>query len=251
MTDTKDWTKKEPYTGPPVVITKKTVITDTACLSHIFYHLILRRCSISDYIERKKQHTDLGAYFVASFFELSDSETPMEHFHCLIQLPACKKTYEDRFRRKYDERNLQVIKQIKPITLDPTHLENTLLYIAKDGHQVDNDGSIDWSLYSRKRIEPKTNKTKANFTELLVEAFSKEMLINPHLYVSQSKHKWNAYEPHSYERNLLTFISKFFTRKPKGFDETIILRNYHLLVSIHNLKDCVNIVDLCVNRLVR
>jgi len=226
-------------------------MTETG-ITHIYYHLILRRCSLTDYSQREKQHTDLGAHFVASFFERSDSETPTDHFHCLIRLPACKKTYEDRYRRTYEERNLQVIKQIQPITLDPTHLENTLLYIAKDGHQVKDDGTIVWADYIKKRKPTaKETKIKLNKTEALCRAFANEIVEHPELYrrpVLKSKFSCDSY---TYERNVIKFVSKFYSQLPQGFDEIIILRAYHLLVARHDLTDCVNIVDLCIQRLLK
>ena len=222
----------------------------TEAVSHIFYHLILRRCSRDDYNLRKKQHTDLGCHFVASFFEQSDSETPTDHFHCLIRLPCCKKTYEDRFRAKYSERNLQVIKQIKPPTLDPTHLENTLLYISKDGQKVDDDSSIKWTDYSSKRKLPeKEKKNKPSFNEFICDEFNKELKLNPQLYV-HSNDTYGLGDPYYSERNVLTFIKKYFTSKYKDFDEMIIIRKFHLLNNMFSLG-CVDVVDLALNKLFR
>ncbi len=219
-------------------------------VSHILYHLILRRCGLTDYNIRKQQHTDLGAHFVASFFEQSDSETPTDHFHCLIRLPLCKKTYEDHYRERYEERNLQVLKQIKPATLDPTHLENTLLYISKDGHRVDDDKSINWTDYQSKRQLPvKDKKNKPTFNEFLCSEFSKELKINPDLYV----HHNNTYglgEQYYYERNVLKFIKNYFTSKYNDFDEMIIIRKFHLLNNMFSLG-CVDVVDLAINKLFR
>jgi len=192
----------------------------------------------------------LGAHFVASFFEQSDSETPTDHFHCLVRLPLCKKTYEDYFRKRYEDRNLQVLKQIKPTTLDPTHLENTLLYISKDGHRVDDDKSINWSDYQSKRKLPeKDKKNKLTFNEFLCSEFSKELKTNPDLYV----HHNNTYglgEQYYYERNVLKFIKTYFTSKYKDFDEMIIIRKFHLLNNMFSLG-CVDVVDLAINKLFR
>jgi len=218
--------------------------------SHILYHLILRQCSLEDYPIRSKQHTDLGAFFVASFFEEADSETKSKHFHCIVRLPYCKKTYEDHFRKKYEERNLQVIKQIKPPTLDPTHLQNTLLYVAKDGHKVADDGSINWDDYMRKRQAPKkSSKSKPTFNEYLVEEFKKELDENPDLY-KPVKSNYPEYEPDLVERRTLRWLKKYFTGQYRDFDEIILIRKYHFLNSMFSLGG-IDVVDLAIQKLNR
>lgn len=220
-------------------------MTSSMDVSHIQYHLILRQCSRTQYAERSRQHTDLGAYFVASFFEQSDSETPTDHFHCLVRLPACKKTYEDRFRKKYSERNLQVLKQIKPFVLDPTHLENTLLYISKDGQLVHDDLSIDWMKYSQKRaLPPKSAKSKPNFNEFLAEEFSVELKNSPQLYYK----RFSDGDPTFIERNTIKFIRKYLSGKYRDFDEMILIKKYHLLNHMFSLEG-VDVVDLALSRL--
>lgn len=219
-------------------------------VSHILYHLILRQCSLEDYINRQKQHTDLGAHFVASFFEQADSETKSLHFHCIVRLPCCKKTYEDKFRAKYEERNLQVIKQIKPPTLDPTHLENTLLYVSKDGHQVVDDGSIEWRDYIRRRQPPKkSSKSKPTFNEFLVEEFAKELAENGDLY-QPIKSNYPEYTPNLVETRTLHWLSQYFTGKYKDFDEMVLIRKYHMLNIMFKLGG-VNAVDLAITKLTR
>jgi len=217
---------------------------------HILYHLILRQCSLEDYNARSTQHTDLGALFVASFFEQADSETKSLHFHCIIKLPCCKKTYEDRFRAKYTERNLQVIKQIKPLTLDPTHLENTLLYVAKDGHKVADDGSINWVDYMRKRQAPKkSSSSKPTFNEFLVDEFKKELDENAELY-QPIKPNYPEYEPYLVESRTIRWLKKYFTGKYRDFDEQILIRKYHFLNSMFSLGG-IDVVDLAINKLTR
>jgi len=219
-------------------------------VSHILYHLILRQCSLDNYPNRQKQHTDLGAHFVASFFEQADSETKTLHFHCIVRLPLCKKTYEDTFRKNYEERNLQVIKQIKPLTLDPTHLENTLLYVSKDGHKVVDDGSINWNDYMRKRQAPKTSsKSKPTFNEFLVDEFAKELAANGDLY-KPAKSNYPEYEPNLVERLTLRWLKKYFTGKYKDFDETILIRKYHFLNSMFSLGG-IDVLDIAINKLTR
>lgn len=228
---------------------EKFVIEAPAVPTHILYHLILRQCSQDDYSQRKKQHTDLGAFFVASFFENSDSETPTPHCHCIIRLPRCKKTYEDHFRKKYEERNLQVIKQIKPPTLDPTHLENTLLYVSKDGCKIEDDGSINWDAYVRRRqIPKKDSKSKPTFNEYLVDEFKKELETNPHMYRKPTFSP--DYEPRFVETQTLRWIKTYFTGKYKDFDEMILLRKYHFLNSMFGLGG-IDSVELALARLER
>lgn len=219
-------------------------------VSHILYHLILRQCSLEDYNNRQKQHTDLGAHFVASFFEQADSETKTLHHHCIVRLPCCKKTYEDKFRAKYEERNLQVIKQIKPPSLDPTHLANTLLYVAKDGHKVEDDGTIIWDDYMRKRQAPKqTGKAKPTFNMKLVDEFKKELADNADLYKNDT-HTYGNFPSYFLEGNTLRFIRRYFTGEYKDFDETIIIRKYHFLNSMFSLGG-IDVVDIALNKLAR
>lgn len=222
----------------------------TESCSHILYHVILRQCSLEQYKERSLRHINLGALFVASFFEQSDSETPTPHFHCLVRLPFCKKTYEDKYRAKYEERNLQVIKQIKPITLDPTHLENTLLYIAKDGHLVQDDGSIDWNQYMRRRQVPvkKDTKTKPSFNEFLVQEFQRELDSHPELYKVCSY--TYEYQLFLIEASVLRWLKKYFTGKYKDFDEIILIKKYHFLNSMFSLGG-LDVVELALNKLNR
>lgn len=219
-------------------------------VSHILYHLILRQCSLEDYNNRQKQHTDLGAHFVASFFEQADSETKTLHFHCIVRLPCCKKTYEDKFRKMYEERNLQVIKQIKPPTLDPTHLENTLLYVSKDGHKVVDDGSIKWDDYIRRRQPPKkSSKSKPTFNEYLVDEFTKELADNGDYYKPVYPN-YPEYEPNLVERKTLHWLRQYCTGKYKDFDETILIRKYHFLNSMFRLGG-IDVVDIAINKLTR
>jgi len=223
----------------------------TESCSHIQYHLILRQCSQNDYAQRRKQHADLGAFFVASFFENSDSETPTPHCHCLIRLPCAKITYEKKFRKQYEDRNLQVIKQIKPPTLDPTHLENTLLYISKDGCKIEDDGSIEWAHYMRKRSVPKKEgKSKPTFNEYLVEEFKKELETNPMSYKNDSSTSSPYYEPNFLERNTIRWLKTYFTGKYKDFDEIILIRKYHFLNSMFRLGG-LDVVELAINKLLR
>lgn len=218
-------------------------------ITHILYHLILRQCSKDDYAIRRKQHTDIGGHFVASFFEQADSETKSLHFHCIIRLPCCKKTYEDRFRKKYEERNQQVIKQIKPPTLDPTHLTNTLFYVSKDGQIVEDDGTIKWEDYTCKRIAPKKEtKAKPTFNEFLVDEFAKELSDSPDIYRNTSTNTHNYYEPYLCERSVLHWLRKYFTHKYRDFDELILIRKYHFLNSMFSLGG-VDVVDLAINKL--
>jgi len=219
-------------------------------VSHILYHLILRQCSLEDYNNRQKQHTDLGAHFVASFFEQADSETKTLHFHCIVRLPCCKKTYEDKFRKQYEERNLQVIKQIKPPTLDPTHLENTLLYVSKDGYKVVDDGSIKWDDYMRRRQAPKkSSKSKPTFNEYLVDEFAKELADNGDFY-KPIKSNYPEYEPNLVETRTLRWLKKYHTGKYRDFDETILIRKYHFLNSMFSLGG-IDVVDIAINKLIR
>lgn len=216
--------------------------------SHIFYHLILRQCSLEDYPNRIKQHTDLGSHIVAAFSEQADSETKSLHFHCIVRLPQSKKTFEDKFRKTYDDRNLQVIKQIKPPTLDPTHLENTLMYVSKDGHKVADDGTINWDNYMRKRQAPKVKTEKPTFNMRLVEDFTKELAEHPELY-HNSKNS-DFYNPSFIEGNTLRFIRRYFTGAYKDFDETILIRKYHFLNSMFGLGG-IDVVDMALSKLLK
>lgn len=219
--------------------------------SHILYHLILRQCSLDNYPLRSKQHIDLGAHFVASFFEQADSETKSEHFHCIVRLPYTKITYEKHFRKAYEDRNLQVIKQIKPPALDPSHLSNTLFYVAKDGYKVVDDGSIKWVDYINRRQAPKKSSSKApTFNEYLVDEFKRELQEHGEVY-KQTLNSWNPkFEPDLVERRTIKWLKKYFTKKYRDFDEMVLIRKYHFLNSMFNLGG-IDVVDLAMARLKR
>lgn len=234
----------------PVFTSEKVSIDDVSTTSHIYYHLILRQCSMAEYPDRIEEHKAVGCIVVASFFEQADSETHSLHFHCLVRLPCAKKTYEDRFRAKFKTRNLHVIKQIKPPSLDPKHLENTLLYISKDGRKVADDGSIKWEDYLGKRQVPeKSKKSKPTFNEYLVDEFRIELKTNPHLYKSIPVN-YPEYEPNLIERSTIHWLKKHFTSKYRDFDELILIRKYHFLNSMFSLGG-VDVADLAINKLLK
>ena len=210
--------------------------------------MIIRQCTLDQYTTRSKQFTNLGLVFVASFFEESDSECPHPHIHSLVHIPCSMKTYQDHFRKAHEERNTYVLKQIKPVELDPTHLENTLLYISKDGQQLYDDLSIEWSRYALKRVaKQKVISKKPTFNEFLVEEFTKEYTLQPHLYKYHYS-SLNEDPPRLLERNVLAWVRKYFTGKYKDFDEMILIRKYHFLNAYFHLGG-LDVLDLAIEKL--
>lgn len=229
--------------------------------NHILYHLVIRRCSLEQFIDRKKQLQDLGAFFVASFFEKTDTTDPYEHVHSLVRLDCAHKTFSNRYSKKYKddvdvEKCLYSLSQIKPPTLDPTHLDNVLNYISKDGHKIEDDGSIDWDKYIGQRIRNRiaqisttktTKKSSKTFSSFLVEEFKKELDDNPEKYKNIfTTSNWGP----TVERNVMEWIVSKFVDKVKIHDDFILLRFYHLLNATFKLGGK-NSVDMAMEKLFR
>lgn len=230
--------------------------------NHILYHLVIRRCSLEQFNTRKIQLQNLGALFVASFFEITDSTDPYEHVHSLVRLNCAHKTFSNRYSKKYKDdadvdKCLYSLSQIKPPTLDPTHLENVLLYISKDGHKIEDDGSIDWNNYVGKRIRAridsigqptKKSSSKAKtFSMYLIEEFKKELDDKPEEYKNIfTTSNWGP----SIERNVMLWIESKFVDKVKIHDDFILLRFYHLINATFKLGGK-NSVDMAMEKLFR
>lgn len=229
--------------------------------THILYHLVIRRCSLEQFPDRKKQLQNLGAFFVASFFEKTDSTDPYEHVHSLVRLDCAHKTFSNRYSKKYKddvdvEKCLYSLSQIKPLTLDPTHLDNVLNYISKDGHKIEDDGSIDWDQYIGKRVRSKiskisttvsTKKSANTFSMYLVGEFKKELDEHPELYKNLfTSSNWGP----TVERNIMVWIESKFVDRVKIHDDFILLRFYHLINATFSLGGK-NSVDIAMERLFR
>lgn len=227
--------------------------------NHILYHLVIRRCGLEQFTDRKKQLQDLGAFFVASFFEKTDSTDPYEHIHSLVRLDCAHKTFSNKYSKKYKddvdvEKCLYSLSQIKPPTLDPTHLDNVLNYISKDGHKIEDDGSIDWDKYIGQRIRNRiaqtsttksTKKSLKTFTSYLVGEFKKELDDNPDKYKNIfTTSNWGP----TIERNVMEWIESKFVDGVKIHDDFILIRFYHLLNATFKLGGK-NSVDMAMERL--
>lgn len=229
--------------------------------THIQYHLVIRRCSLEQFPDRKKQLQNLGAFFVASFFEKTDTTDPYEHIHSLVRLDCAHKTFSNRYSKKYKddvdvEKCLYSLSQIKPPTLDPTHLDNVLNYISKDGYKIEDDGSIDWDKYIGQRIRNRiaqtsttktTKKSSKTFTSYLVGEFKKELDDNPDKYKNIfTTSNWGP----TVERNVMEWIEAKFVDGVKIHDDFILLRFYHLLNATFKLGGK-NSVDMAMDKLFR
>lgn len=228
--------------------------------THILYHLVIRRCSLEQFPVRKQQLQVIGAFFVASFFEKTDSTDPYEHVHSLVRLDCAHKTFSNKYSKKYKddadvEKCLYSLSQIKPPTLDPTHLDNVLYYISKDAHKIEDDGSIDWDKYVGQRIRnhiaqtttKSSKKTSKTFSAFIVEEFKKELDEHPEKYKNIfTTSNWGP----SIEREVMTWIESKFVDRVKIHDEFILIRFYHLLNATFKLGGK-NSVDMAMDKLFR
>lgn len=229
--------------------------------THILYHLVIRRCSLAQFPERKQQLQNLGSFFVASFFEKTDSTDPYEHVHSLVRLDCAHKTFSNRYSKKYkddssQDKCLYSLSQIKPPTLDPTHLDNVLYYISKDAYKIEDDGSIDWDKYVGQRIRshiaqiPSSSKAKkksSTFSVYLVEEFKKELDEHPEKYKNIfTTSNWGP----TIERDVMTWIESKMVDRVKIHDDFILLRFYHLLNATFKLGGR-NSVDMAMDKLFR